>query len=68
VGDRVAGARLFVVWFMLFLVVVLLFGGSLMETRHSQAQIRRWWHRHIEAVLTATLGAGLYRGRSDDLT
>jgi PAS domain S-box-containing protein len=55
-ATDVAGARLFVVWFMLFLVVVLLFGGSLMETRHSQAQIRRWWHRHIEAVLTATLG------------
>ncbi|MCC6396068.1 MAG: CHASE domain-containing protein, partial [Bacteroidetes bacterium] len=58
-ATDVAGARLLVVWFMLFLVVVLLFGGSLLETRHSQTQIRRWWHRHIEAVLTATLGLAL---------
>ncbi len=52
-ATKIAGGRLPVIGFMLFLVVVLLVGGTLLEARQSQTRIRRWWHKHIEAVLMA---------------
>jgi PAS domain S-box-containing protein len=57
--TQIAGGRLTMIWFMIFLVSVLLFGATLLEARQSNTQIRRWWHRHIEAVLMAALGLAL---------
>ncbi|MBP1657754.1 MAG: putative two-component hybrid sensor and regulator [Bacteroidetes bacterium] len=54
--SEIAGGRLTVIWFMLFLVCVLLFGGTLLEARQSQLHTGQWWQRHIEAVLMAVLG------------
>jgi PAS domain S-box-containing protein len=54
--TQIASGRLTVLWFMMFLVSVLLFGATLLEARQSNTQIRSWWHRHIEAVLMAVLG------------
>ncbi|HSQ76992.1 MAG TPA: CHASE domain-containing protein, partial [Bacteroidota bacterium] len=54
--TEIAGGRLSVIWFMLFLVCVLLFGGTLLEARQSNLHRGQWWQRHIEAVLMAVLG------------
>ena len=54
--SEIAGGRLTVIWFMLFLVCVLLFGGTLLEARQSHLHSGQWWQRHIEAVLMAVLG------------
>ena len=58
----IAAARLGVIGFFLALVLILLYGGSILEGRNETTSRLRWWQTHIEAVLTAILGIAITLG------
>ena len=61
-STEIASARLGVICFFLVLVLIHLYGGTLLEGRNNTTGTLRWWQRHIEAVLTAVLGIAITMG------
>ena len=61
-SREIAQARLGVIGFGFVLVLILAYGGTVIERRVGGAGGRSWWQRHIEAVMTAVLGVLLSLG------